>query len=110
MFNRDQYARTGRDQTGVIEEDIHGAIKDTIAKYTRQMEDIMSGLSDKQLRAMSNIMRGQYRNKQTGAIQIPSSLGISVDKARKMRRLMNAVYSELEQAYTSAVEQHHQKS
>ena len=101
MFNRDQYARTGRDQTGVIEEDIHGAIKDTIAKYTRQMEDIMSGLSDKQLRAMSNIMRGQYRNKQTGAIQIPSSLGISVDKARKMRRLMNAVYSELEQAYIS---------
>ena len=61
----------------------------------------MSGLSDKQLRAMSNIMRGQYRNKQTGAIQIPSSLGISVDKARKMRRLMNAVYSELEQAYIS---------
>ena len=101
MFNRDQYARTGRDQTGVIEEDIHGVIKDTIAKYTRQMEDIMSGLSDKQLRAMSNIMRGQYRNKQTGAIQIPSSLGISVDKARKMRRLMNAVYSELEQAYIS---------
>ena len=80
MFNRDQYARTGRDQTGVIEEDIHGAIKDTIAKYTRQMEDIMSGLSDKQLRAMSNIMRGQYRNKQTGAIQIPS-LGISVEQS-----------------------------
>jgi hypothetical protein len=101
MLNRDQFARTGRDQTGIIEADIHSNIKDTIAKHSKKMDDIMSGLTDKQLRAMSDIMRGKYRNKQTGAIQIPKSLGISADKARKMRQLMNDVYQELEDAYTS---------
>ena len=100
MLDRDKYARTGRDQTGIIERDVHDEIAEEISKYSRRfVEEVLKGLTPRQVTALADIMRGRYINQQTGKIQIPRSLGISVEKARAMRSLMNDLYAEMQQAY-----------
>lgn len=102
MFDRDKYGRTGRGETGIIGQDVHDEIAERMAKFsTRFTEEILKGLSPKQAKAMAEILRGKYRNPQTGAIQIPRSLGISIDKARQMRALMDDLYEEMRQAFES---------
>lgn len=102
MFDRDKYGRTGRDETGIIGQDVHDEISERIAKFSTQFtEQVLKGLSPKQALAMAEIMRGKFRNPQTGAIQIPRSLGIGTDKARQMRKLMDDLYQEMVDAYQS---------
>ena len=102
MFDRDKYGRTGRNETGIIGQDVHDEISERIAKFSTQFtEQVLKGLSPKQANAMAEILRGKFRNPQTGAIQIPRSLGISADKARQMRKLMDDLYQEMVDAYQS---------
>jgi len=102
MFDRDKYGRTGRNETGIIGQDVHDEISERIAKFSTQFtEQVLKGLSPKQALAMAEIMRGKNRNAKTGAIQIPSGLGIPVSKARAMRKLMNDLYQEMVDAYES---------
>ena len=100
LLDRDKYARTGRDQTGIIERDVHDQIAEDISTFSRQfVEQVLKGLTTRQVAALADIMRGRYINRQTGNIQIPRSLGISVEKARAMRGLMNDLYAHMEAAY-----------
>ena len=102
ILDRDKYARTSRDTTGTIEMDVHEEINQGLGRFTQQFNDILNNMTTAQIKLVPDLLRGRFVNKQTGKIQITPEMqrvGLSISKAVELRKLMNDLYSLIEQTY-----------
>lgn len=102
ILDRDQYARTSRTETGIIEMDVHEEINQGLGKYTRQFQSILNNMTTAQIKLVPDLLRGKFVNPTTGNIQITPEMrqvGLTIDKARDLRKLMNDLYGLIEQTY-----------
>jgi hypothetical protein len=102
ILDRDQYARTSRTETGIIEMDVHEEINQGLGQYTRQFQSILNDMTTAQIKLVPDLLRGKFVNPTTGNIQITPEMrqvGLTIDKARDLRKLMNDLYGLIEQTY-----------
>lgn len=102
ILDRDKYARTSRDTTGTIEMDVHEEINQGLGKFTQQFNDILNNMTTAQIKLVPDLLRGKFVNKDTGRIQITPEMqrvGLTINKAVELRKLMNDLYSLIELTY-----------
>ena len=102
ILDRDKYARTSRDTTGTIEMDVHEEINQGLGKFTQQFNNILNNMTTAQIKLVPDLLRGRFVNKQTGRIQITPEMqrvGLGINKAVELRKLMNDLYGLIEQTY-----------
>ena len=106
ILDRDKYARTSRDTTGTIEMDVHEEINQGLGKFTQQFNNILNNMTTAQIKLVPDLLRGRFVNKDTGRIQITPEMqrvGLGINKAVELRKLMNDLYSLIEQTYANMV-------
>ena len=102
ILDRDKFARTSRDTTGTIEMDVHEEINQGLGKFTQQFNNILNNMTTAQIKLVPDLLRGRFVNKQTGRIQITPEMqrvGLGINKAVELRKLMNDLYGLIEQTY-----------
>ena len=102
ILDRDKFARTSNNTSGTIEMDVHEEINQGLGKYTRQFNDILNNMTTAQIKLIPDLLRGRFVNKDTGKIQITPEMqrvGLTIDKAVSLRKMMNDLYSLIEQTY-----------
>lgn len=103
ILDRDKFARTSNNTTGTIEMDVHEEINQGLGKYTRQFNNILNNMTTAQIKLVPDLLRGKFVNKDTGKIQITPEMqrvGLTIDKAVSLRKMMNDLYSLIEQTYS----------